>query len=314
MSLITYSKSYVPKYHWAVDICKQHEDVHWTERDAKLQEDVEQWQRGVITQNEKAFIKNILRLFTESDVNVGENYFDFMIKNFRNNEVRNMLGSFACREGVHQRAYALLNDTLGFGEEFYNEFQQFKEMSDKVEYMHTVSDKSYHDIAVSMGKQVFFEGVSLFSSFVMLMNFDRFGKMAGMSDIVRWSIRDESIHIEGNTKLFREFLDEHPRIVNDQMKSEIYTAARDVVELEDRFIDRAFGEFEIEGITKHEMKEYIRHVANYRLQQLGLKKNWEVEENPIEWTDWIFKSAHGNFFEREITDYSKNNLTGEWVY
>ena len=44
---------------------------------------------------EKDYITNILRLFTQSDVAVGQNYYDQFIPKFKNNEVRNMLGSFA---------------------------------------------------------------------------------------------------------------------------------------------------------------------------------------------------------------------------
>lgn len=311
--LTQYSETYVPKYHWAVEVTKQHEDIHWTEKEVKLQEDVEQWNRGIVTEGEKYFIKQILRLFTESDVAVGRNYYDMFIPYFKNNEIRNMLGSFAAREATHQRGYALLNDTLGFGEDFYAEFKDYQEMVDKYEYMMNMDRTSHHSVATSLAKQVFTEGVSLFASFAMLINFDRAGKLKGMSDLVRWSIKDESVHIDGNAKLFREFLDEHPKVITDDFKKEIYGCARDVVKLEDAFVDKAFDIHEIEGITKDEIKQYIRYVTDYRLVQLGFKKNWNVSSNPLPWMEWILKSAHANFFEREVTDYSKNNTTGEWA-
>ena len=71
----------------------------------------------------------------------------------------------------------------------------------------------------------------------MLLNFQRYGKMKGMGTIVEWSIRDETLHVQGNAKLFREFCEEHTRIVNDELKSQIYKIAKDVVKLEDKFID-----------------------------------------------------------------------------
>ena len=58
----------------------------------------------------------------------------------------------------------------------------------------------------------------LFASFVMLLNFQRFGKMKGMGKVVEWSIRDESIHVEGIAKLFRQFCTEYPKIVDDEFK------------------------------------------------------------------------------------------------
>jgi ribonucleoside-diphosphate reductase beta chain len=131
MSLLETSKSYVPVYPEFVEVTRLHEELHWHEGEAKLQEDVEQWKTGKITDQEKYFINSILRLFVQSDVAVGGDYYDNLIPVFKNNEVRNMLGSFAGREGVHQRAYALLSDTLGFGDNFYQEFLEYEDMKEK---------------------------------------------------------------------------------------------------------------------------------------------------------------------------------------
>ena len=113
MALLEFSKTYKPFiYPWAVELTKKHEEIHWIEDEAELSEDVQDW-RTKLNEDEKLFITQVLRLFTQSDVQVGENYHELLIPKFKNNEVRNMLSSFANREGVHQRAYALLNDTLG---------------------------------------------------------------------------------------------------------------------------------------------------------------------------------------------------------
>jgi glutaredoxin 3 len=313
VSLLEASKVYHPIYPQFVELTIRHEQAHWGEWEAKLQQDVEQWKTGEISDSEKYFINSILRLFTQSDVAVGSDYYDNLIPVFRNNEVRNMLGSFAGREGVHQRAYALLNDTLGFGENFYSEFLEYKELKDKIEYMTDMRHNSKHDIAFSLAKQVLVEGVCLFASFAMLLNFPRTGKMMGMGDVNQWSVRDESMHVEGLSKLFTQFLKEHPRVVNDEFKKEIYQTARDVVALEDKFIDLAFAKGGVEGITAEETKQYIRSVADYRMQQLGLKPQFNVK-NPFEWLDWVLNpNGVENFFETNTTGYSKNSMTGEYA-
>ena len=313
MSLLETSKSYVPVYPEFVEITRLHEELHWHEGEAKLQEDVEQWKTGKITEQEKYFINSILRLFVQSDVAVGGDYYDNLIPVFKNNEVRNMLGSFAGREGVHQRAYALLSDTLGFGDNFYQEFLEYEDMKEKYEYMLDMNNRSYRDIGISLAKQVLIEGVCLFASFAMLLNFQRFGKMAGMSDINLWSIRDESVHVQGIALLFRKFLAEHPRVVNNEFKSEIYLTAARVVELEDKFIDRAFEMGGVQGITKDEVKQYIRAVCDYRMTQLGFKTQFDVE-NPFEWLDWLTSSnTIENFFETNTVGYSKNAMVGHYA-
>jgi glutaredoxin 3 len=310
MSLTRYSKTYIPIYHNFVELAKRHERVHWTEDEAKLGTDVTQWKNNKITPEEKELISNILRLFTQSDVNVGQAYYEKLIPVIKNNEARNMFGSFAAREATHQRAYALLSDTLGFGEDFYHQFLDYAEMKEKHEFMIEDIGTSYHDFAVYLAKQTLMEGVSLFASFAMLLNFDRLGKLPGMCDIVRWSMIDESIHIEGNCALFREFLDDHPKIVNDAFKKDIYLTARQLVKLEDAFIDHAFKLGGVDNLDKEHVKQYIRYVADYRLNQLGFKKNWHIKKNPLDWIDAMMGKSFANFFEREVVEYSKANLEG----
>lgn len=315
MSLLEYSEVYAPHYPTFVEISKKHERAHWTSDEVKLQQDVEQWKSGVITKEEKYLIENILRLFTQSDLNVGTGYLDKLIPYVKNNEARGMLTSFACREFEHQRAYALLSDTLGLGDSFYHEFLDYSEMREKHEYMIEDIGKGHADFAKYLAKQTLVEGVALFASFAMLLNFDRQGKLSGMSDINRWSFTDESIHVEGNCLLFRKFLEEHPRIVNDDFKKDIYESCRQLVKLEDKFIEKCFSLGGTNGLTEKEIKDYVRYVANYRLTQLGLKPNWNrVKENPIPWIDSIMGSTFGNFFERTIVEYSKGNLKGAFTY
>ena len=313
MSVLDPSKAFKPFiYPWAFDIAKQHEEVHWVETEAELSEDVQDW-KTKLTSDEKDFITNVLRLFTQSDVQVGQNYYDFLIPKMRNNEIRNMLGSFAAREAVHQRAYALLNETLGLPDEEFHTFLEYKEMSDKIDFMKDNNISTQQGLALALAQSVFNEGMSLFASFVMLLNFQRFGKMKGMNTIVEWSIRDETIHVQGNAKLFRTFCEEHPRIVTDELKSKIYEMAKTAVALEDRFIKLAYKNNDIQGLSPDEVKQYIRHIADRRLLQLGLKPKYKAKDNPLPWLDWVLNGAsHDNFFEKRVTEYSVNGMDGEW--
>lgn len=312
MSLLKTSETYKPfKYPWAVELSKKHEEIHWIEDEAELSEDVQDW-KTKLTDSEKEFITHVLRLFTQSDVQVGENYHELLIPKFKNNEVRNMLSSFAAREAVHQRAYALLNDTLGLPDEDFHKFLEYKEMADKIDFMKEGETNSHTGLALSLAQSVFNEGMSVFASFVMLLNFQRFGKMKGMATIVEWSIRDETIHVQGNSKLFREFCEEHPRIVNDELKSKIYSMAENAVSLEEKFIQLAFKGNEVQGLTKKEVRDYIRHIADRRLLQLGLKPLFNQKKNPLPWLDWVLNGAsHDNFFEKRVTEYSVAGMEGE---
>lgn len=315
VGLMDPSISYKPfRFPFAVELTKRHEQAHWVEDEIDLSDDINDWKGNKLSTYEKDFVLNILRLFTQSDVAVGKNYYEYYIPKFRNNEVRNMLGSFAAREGVHQRAYALLNDTLGLPESEFSAFMEYKEMSDKLDFMEDLDVESDEGLALALARSVFNEGVSLFASFVMLLNFERHGKMKGMCKVVEWSIRDETMHVEGITQLFKEFCKEKPHVVNDSFKRKIYNMARELLDLESKFIELAYGDNSvIQELKKEDVEDYLKYITDRRLLQLGLKPNFGVKKNPLNWLDWILNApSHTNFFEQRVSDYEVGGLTGNW--
>ena len=313
MSLLESNTTYKPfKYPWAVTYATEHERIHWIEDELELQTDINHWKSDKLTANEKNHITQILRLFTQSDVAVGTNYLEYYIPKFKNNEIRAMLTAFASREFIHQRAYALLNDTLGLPEEEFTAFLEYSEMADKVEFMSDIDVHSHAGTALAIARSVLNEGVSLFSAFAMLLNYQRQGKMPGMCTVVEWSVRDESQHAEGMAKLFRAFTEEHPRIVNDEFKRDIFDMFRMSVRLEDKVIDLAYELGDLEGLSATDVKQYIRYLADRRLIQLGLKPNWKVKDNPLPWMEELLGgSSLSNFFEKRVTDYNAQGLEGE---
>jgi ribonucleoside-diphosphate reductase beta chain len=316
MSLTKRNVTYKPfTYPEFVELAEISEKMHWVEQEIELTEDIRQWKDGTITPEEKTLVLEIMKTFTQSDAEVATGYIEFFLPYFKNNEVRQMLLSIAAREGIHQRAYALFTDTIGLPEESYSMFLEYEKMADRIEKMTEMDASSQKSMAKSIARTVISEGIALFGAFVMLLNFQRYGKLMGLSKINEWSIKDESLHVEGMILLFRKFLEEHPRIVNDELKRDIYNMFREAVELEDAFIDMAFTGCPngIKGLTPCEVKQYIRYIADRRLIQLGLKGNFGVKDNPLEWLDSIISSSSmTNFFEQREAEYSAAGLTGDW--
>ena len=225
-----------------------------------------------------------------------------------------MLSAFAAMEAVHQEAYSQLLETLGFPEDEYQMFMDVQAMADKHEYLSNFSMDTKKDIAKTVAVYSgFTEGVQLFSSFAILLNFPRHNLMKNMGQIVTWSIRDETLHVEGMSKIFQTYVRENPEIWNDELKYEIYCAAERVVELEDAFIDIAFNNCEVKDLTAEEVKAYIRYIADRRLLQLGMKKIFNSESNPLPWLDYMINAVeHTNFFENRATEYARASTTGNW--
>jgi ribonucleoside-diphosphate reductase beta chain len=294
------------------DYYSQQNQMHWFPEDVPLHNDVKDWQ--TMTDEEKNLLTQIFRLFTQSDVDVGAGYVDRYMRIFKKPEARMMMSSFANMESIHQHAYSLLLDTVGMPEVEYKAFSEYEAMADKHEYINAVKVTKGDKKSIAKALAIysgFTEGLQLFSSFIILLNFPRFGKMKGMGQIITYSIRDESMHVEAMTKLFREFIQENIDLWTDDFKAEIYQACREMVDLEDRFLDLVFEQGDIPGLTKKEMQQYIRYIADRRLLQLGLKTNYNVKENPLNWLDDVLGVEHQNFFEGRATTYMKAGLRGD---
>ena len=229
-------------------------------------------------------------------------------------EVQMMLSAFSNIETVHIAAYSHLLDTIGMPEIEYSAFLKYKEMKDKFDYMQNASMSSRRDIAKTMAMfGAFTEGLQLFASFAILMNFPRFNKMKGMGQIVTWSVRDETLHCLSMIKLFNSFVNENQDIWDKELQDEITDCCRTIVGFEDAFIDLAFSAGEVQGLTPQEVKDYIRYIGDRRLQQLNLEPIFGIEKNPLPWMDEMLNGAeHVNFFENRATEYSRASTGGTW--
>ena len=218
-------------------------------------------------------------------------------------------------ETVHIAAYSHLLDTIGMPESEYSAFMKYKEMKDKYDYMQDFNVNSKEDIAKTVAVfSAFTEGLQLFASFAILLNFPRHNKMKGMGQIVTWSVRDETLHCNSMIRIFKEFINENPEIWTPKLKKELYEACRTIIAHEDAFIDLAFEMGPMEGLTAQEVKDYIRFIANRRLDQLGLEPIYEIDKNPLGWLDTMLNAVeHMNFFEGRATEYSKASTQGTWA-
>ena len=314
MSLLEGQTVYKPfRYPWAYDAWLQQQRIHWLPEEVPLADDVKDWQRK-LSPPEKNLLTQIFRFFTQSDVEVNNCYMRHYSRVFQPTEVQMMLAAFSNMETVHIAAYSHLLDTIGMPEAEYSAFLHYKEMKDKYDYMQRFGIETKKDIALTLAVfGAFTEGLQLFASFAILLNFPRFNKMKGMGQIVTWSVRDESLHTQSIIRLFKTFVEENPEIWTEDFQREIYKACETIVTHGDAFIDLAFEMGGVEGLAAEEVKAYIRHIADRRLTQLGLQPIYRIESNPLPWLDEMLNGVeHTNFFENRATEYSKAATRGTW--
>ena len=312
--LLTSNPVYKPfRYPWAYEAWLQQQRIHWLPEEVPLADDVKDWQKN-LTPSERNLLTQIFRFFTQADVEVNNCYMKHYSQVFKPTEVLMMLSAFSNIETVHIAAYSHLLDTIGMPEIEYTAFLKYKEMKDKYDYMQGFSVANKTEIAKTLAAfGAFTEGLQLFASFAILMNFPRFNKMKGMGQIVSWSVRDETLHCLSVIRLFRTFVQENPEIWTEEFRRDLYLICATIVDHEDAFIDLAFELGGVQGLDASLTKQYIRFIADRRLQQLGLEPLYKIEKNPLPWLDEMLNAVeHANFFENRATEYSKASTAGSW--
>ena len=314
MSLLETKRIYKPfKYPWAYDAWLQQQRIHWIPEEVPLADDVSDWNRK-LNKQERNLLSQIFRFFTQSDIEVNNCYMSHYSRVFKPTEVCMMLSAFSNMETIHIAAYSHLLDTIGMPEVEYSAFLEIKEMRDKYDYMQKFNTNTKINIAKTLAIfGGFTEGLQLFATFAILLNFPRFNKMKGMGQIVTWSARDESLHTESIIKLYNTFVSENPDINKEELERDLYIACNTMIDHEDAFIDRAFELGTVEGLRPEEVKQYMRYMADIRLNQLKLQPIYKISTNPLPWMDEMLNAVeHTNFFENRATEYSKAATTGTW--
>ncbi|MEK7615462.1 MAG: ribonucleotide-diphosphate reductase subunit beta, partial [Patescibacteria group bacterium] len=195
----------------------------------------------------------------------------------------------------------------------YSAFLGYEAMRRKYDYFHQFDISTVEDLLLNLAVfGAFIEGVSLFSSFAILMNFPRLGKLKGVGQIVTWSVRDESLHSNGVCRLFRDLMKENQILWTPQLRARITDACQEMVALEDAFVDSCFAAGPVPGLTPEEIKQYIRYTADKKLIELRLDKMYHVG-NSLPWLDVMINAKeHTNFFENRATEYAKGAVVIDW--
>lgn len=289
----------------------------WDWNEVQMNDDIDDFNRN-LTDIERHIITTVLRIFTQLEIGVQEYWSHKVMKWFPKPEIQQAAATFASFEAIHISAYSHLNETLGLPEADYAKFlldPSMKAKIDRTSKALEADDSNPAEIARSLAIfSGFTEGVSLFSNFAILLNFGRFNKLKGIGQLIRWSSRDESLHSNFGCWLYNTFVSEQPEVLTDDLKKSIYQAARDTVDLEDDYIDQVFSMGDMEGLGARHLKAYIRHRANTKLGDLGLKSNWKNIDKGVltEITSWLdpllSATEHTDFFAQRSTAYAKGNI------
>ena len=296
----------------------------WLHTEIPMQGDVKDWNEH-LTKEEKNLVGNILLGFAQTECAVSD-YWTTMVTNwFPKHEIKQMAMMFGSQETIHATAYSYLNETLGLDD--FSAFLHEPAIAEKFELLTATSNDWKHtdlevnaDARKEVGRSLaifsaFSEGVSLYSSFAVLYSFQMRNLLKGIGQQMKWSIRDESLHSKMGCQLFREMCNEFSELKDDS-KSSIEEAARLIVELESKFIDKMFEMGELENLSSTDLKEFIKARTNTKLVELGYESIFEYDKDAVERLDWFYQLSggvtHTDFFAVRPTDYSKAGEGEDW--
>ena len=104
--------------------------------------------------------------------------------------------------------------------------------------------------------------------------------------------------------------------LKEEAKDKIYEAAKLVLELEHKFIDKMFEQGDLENLKKEDLKQFIIKRINEKLVELGYEGTFEYNKKKAAELDWFYHltggTTHTDFFAIRPTDYSKANEGEDW--
>lgn len=316
MSIRTYREAYKTEqgfeYPYFFDQYQKALASVWRPQEVSFESDIRDWQNA--SSDEKEIVGGILRGFTQLECHVSD-YWARIPEWFPKHEIAAVARMFSLSEVIHGEAYNLLSDTLGL-----NEFEAF--LGDPVaqKKIGFFLDKRgvKESLAIFSGAG---EGVSLFSSFSVLLSLNLTGRFKGVAQIISWSINDEQQHSDTGIALFRELVKEDPLTLSETRTiTEGFDA---VISNEFSFLDKIFKGRTLGTVRKDDVREYILYRANDRLARLGVEKMYKFDEtkarNIKEWfhplmkgatsTDFFAQKADGaNYIAKPTQDFLGVNL------
>ena len=311
------------KYKWAWEHYLNGCANHWMPNEVPMGKDIELWKSNALSEDERRVIMRNLGFFSTAESLVGNNIVLAIFRHVTNPEARQYLLRQGFEEAIHTHAFLYIVEslTLDHGEVFnmYNEINSIRN-KDKFE-MELTADILKPGFSTStpegaqkflenlIGYYIIMEGLFFYSGFAMILSFMRQNKMIGVAEQFQYILRDETVHLNFGIDLINTVKEENPELWSSKFQTHIIDKIKQAVELEIQYAEDCLPRG-ILGLTAPMFRDYVQHIADRRLERIGLKALYH-SKNPFPWmSETIDLGKEKNFFETRVTDYqSASNLT-----
>ncbi len=304
-------------YSWARQHYKDGVANNWVPEEVPMQQDIEMWKRaGGLTDDERRMIMWNLGFFSTAESLTANNIVLAIYRHITNPECRQYLLRQGYEEAVHTDTFIYCCDSLGLNpDDVYNMYETIPSIKAKddfvVEMTKSVLDPNFntqgkenmqkfvHDL---VGYYVIMEGIFFYAGFAMMLSMMRSNKMVGIGEQFQFILRDESVHLAFGSDLINTIISENPEIWTPEFKAIITENIKKGVELEYAYAVDALPRG-ILGLRSDVIYDYLKHIADRRLERIGLEKVYG-NDNPFPWMSEIIDlKKEKNFFETRVTEY-----------
>jgi ribonucleoside-diphosphate reductase beta chain len=307
------------KYQWAYELYRTMKSNHWEPEDIPMQKDIEQWQSHKnLSDSERWIIRMGIGYFSAAEGIVGDNILHVIRELVTAPELKLVLGRHAHEENIHADSLLYMISSLGINpHECEAMFEQIETIKAKNEFVTGISKSLRRDLDMTdpenkklLAKNMFvfgqcMEGTQFYGLFGMILSLYRQNKFPGIGQMFRYTLRDESNHIELLRNLLMDLVEENPEIWTAELQEDLRGLMAEAVRLEKEFITDCLPVNAV-GLSAEEFIKYIDYIADRRLEGVGLKPLKGDTENPFPWlAEMMDIQKEQNFFEGRVTEYQK---------
>jgi ribonucleoside-diphosphate reductase beta chain len=292
---------------------------NWMPTEISMQEDIKQWNGDEISDAEKLLVRRCLGFFAGSESLVGNNLLLSAFKHISDAECRQYILRQAYEESLHNLTIVYICDSLDLNiEEVFAAYQNVPSIKAKDDFLMEITTDINRDgfnASTRAGKQeilrnlltyyIVCEGTFFFSGFAMLLSLGRQNKLQGISDQIKYTLRDESSHISFGVYIINTLIEQDPSIWTKSIQQEFVEHIKKAVDLEIKYSHDVLPTG-ILGLNAEMFIDYMHYIGNRRLESIGLDFRFPSDHNPFPWLgEAVDVQAMGNFFERRVREYQQ---------
>ncbi len=307
------------KYTWAYELYRTMKANHWEPEDIPMNKDIEQWKSDTaVTDIDRWIIRMAIGYFSAAEGIVGDNIQHVVRELVTSPELKLVLGRHAHEENIHADSLLYMISSLGIDpHECEAMFEDIETIRQKNEFVTRISSNLRRDLDLTvtenkqlLAKNIFMfgqcmEGTQFYGLFGMVLSLYRQNKFPGIGQMFRYTLRDESNHIELFRNLLMDLVEENPDIWTAEFRQELVDLMVEAVTLEKNFISDCLPVNSV-GLSAQEFTAYIDYIADRRLEGVGLPRLNPGLQNPFPWlAEMMDIRKEQNFFEGRVTEYRK---------